>query len=110
MMNKKILIIGGIVVLICLISGILLWQKILEQSPEKASYIPGEVIVGFRKVSCTSTEALQLIEKYGGKIKDTMPHINAVVVKVPVGKEKEFIEKISKEDIVKFNYLLSASR
>ena len=100
-------------VLICLISGILLWQKILEQSPEKASYIPGEVIVGFRKVSCTSTEALQLIEKYGGKIKDSMPQINAVLVRVPIGKEKEFIENISKEDVVEyaeFNYLLLASR
>jgi len=77
----------------------------LEQPPEKASYVPGEVIVGFRKVPCTSTDALQLIEKYGGKIKDTMPQINAVLVKVPIGKEREFIDKISKEDVVEYAHL-----
>ncbi len=31
MMNRRILIIGRVVVLICLIGGVLLWQKISEQ-------------------------------------------------------------------------------
>ena len=56
-------------------------------------------------------EAVLLKEKYGGKIKDTIPQINVVLVKVPVGKEKEFIEKISKEDIVEYaelNYKVRA--
>ena len=106
MINKKILIISLAVVSIFLIGSILLWQRISEQSPsEKASYVPGEVIVGFRRVSCTSTDALQLIERYGGRIKDTMPQINAVLVKVPIGKEKEFMNNISKYNIVKYAHL-----
>ena len=102
-MDKKILI-GIVGALVCLVASILFWHGISmdsEQHPEKA-YVPGEVIVGFRKVSCTSSDAFQLIEKYGGEIKDVLPQINAVVVKVPAGKEKEFIEKISKEEIVKY--------
>jgi len=69
-------------------------------------YVSGEVIVGFiSDVSCTSYEAVKLIEQNGGRVKEVIsadPIMNIVLVGVPEGYEESFIKNISKASIVKY--------
>ena len=75
----------------------------------EAGFVKGEVIVGFvSSVSSTSREVHELIENNGGKVKRVISDkLNIVLVEVPVGEERAFIERLRRSGIVKyaeFNY------
>ena len=84
-------------------------EDISDPPQGEARYVKGEVIVGFvSSVSSTSREVLGLIENNGGKVKRVISDkLNIVLVEVPVGEERAFIESFRKSGIVKyaeFNY------
>ena len=103
--SKAMLLVEGWDALGILLAQQVLIQREIEEFSIIATYIPGEVIVGFRNVPCTSNQAIDLIQKLGGEVKDTIPAINAAVVKVAVGKEQDFIRNISEYSIIKYAHL-----
>jgi thermitase len=69
------------------------------QSDARKPFVQGEVIVGLEEIS---PESLQAIKLKGGTIIKEIASLNALVVRVPVGKEDEFIQSV--KSIFRFKF------
>jgi len=71
----------------------------VTSTPDTPEFVAGEVIVGFEEIN---VEVANAIEARGGNIIKEITVLKALVVKVPVGKEDEFIQVV--QSIPGFKY------
>ena len=95
---KRTIILGLIAISVMLIA----WTGTACADTFNGDTVPGEVIVGFEKVTGIQAQEFTLIKSYGGDVIDKDAVLNWVLVKVEEGKEQEFIANISKEGNVRY--------
>ena len=77
-------------------------SAIQETAPIEKDFAQGRIVIGFTESIKTKSEASDLINSYGLEIIDYYETMNIAPVKVPVGKEQEYVDKLSKDPKIKW--------
>ncbi len=70
--------------------------------PQERNYARGRIVVGFEYPIKNEADATTLINSYGLEIIDYYETMNMASVKVLVGKESEYVDKLSKDPKIKW--------